>query len=85
MRRDDDLYTWVVELAHNAQRTPGEGSCIFLHVWGSAKSTTSGCTAMAEDKLAALIAALPADGAVMVLLPKDDYAALAASWQLPAT
>lgn len=84
MRRDDDLYRWVVELAHNPQRTPADGSCIFLHVWGGPTSSTAGCTAMAEDELTALMAALPADGAVAVLLPKSDYAALAGTWLLPS-
>ncbi len=90
MRRDDALYTWVVEIDHNAASsqadaagpTPGGGSCIFLHVWHDQASTTAGCTAMAQPDLEALLAWLR-PGAVYVLLPADEYAALAAGWRLP--
>ncbi len=84
MRRDDRLYTWVVELGHNAAATPGGGSCIFLHVWGGADDTTVGCTAMDEGRLAALIAALdPTAQPVFALLTSAEYAALATAWRLP--
>ena len=84
MRRSDALYTWVVEVAHNAARTPGDGSCIFLHVWDGPDSTTVGCTAMAEPVLAHLIGVLdPRQAPMFVLLPRAEYSALAASWGLP--
>lgn len=82
MRRDDELYRWVVEVAHNAQAAPGGGSCIFLHVWGGAKTATAGCTAMPEDRLAELIATLD-PSSVFVLLPRTEYDALVATWHLP--
>ena len=82
MRRPDDLYTWVIDIAHNPDRTPGAGSCIFLHVWSGPGSATVGCTAMAEPALATLLASLDAH-AVYVLLPSAEYNALAAAWQLP--
>jgi len=84
MRRADDAYTWVVEVAHNASRTPNDGSCIFLHVWSGPDSHTVGCTAMEEPRLAALIATLsPADHPAFVLLPRAEYDALAPAWNLP--
>ena len=84
MKRPDVLYTWVVDVAHNPTRLPNGGSCIFLHVWSGADSTTVGCTAMAEPKLAALIAALAAPKQPMfVLLPRSEYEALAPEWHLP--
>jgi D-alanyl-D-alanine dipeptidase len=82
MRRDDVLYTWVVDLAHNPARTPNDGSCIFLHVWSGPDSTTVGCTAMDEGRLRALIAELDPH-AVYVLLPAAAYDALAPAWHLP--
>ncbi len=82
MRRRDDLYTWVVDVAHNPARQPGGGSCIFLHVWSGPDSSTTGCTAMAEPQLVELITTLDPT-AVFVLLPKTEYAALASAWQLP--
>ncbi|MBA3455510.1 MAG: hypothetical protein H0T42_20625 [Deltaproteobacteria bacterium] len=84
MRRSDELYTWVVDVAHNAARGPGDGSCIFLHVWGGPDSPTVGCTAMAEATLAELLARLsPGDLPALVLLPRAEYDALAAVWDLP--
>jgi D-alanyl-D-alanine dipeptidase len=82
MRRTDDLYTWVLEVAHNPARVPGAGSCIFLHVWRDERSVTVGCTAMDERRLSQLISTLD-PSAVLVLLPRAEYAALAAAWALP--
>lgn len=85
MKRKDWLYTWVVQVGHNPERLPGEGSCIFLHVWRSAKDGTVGCTAMPQDDIEALLADLdPKDHPVLVQLIADDYAALATPWALPA-
>ena len=82
MRRPDVLYTWVVDLGHNPARTPGDGSCIFLHVWNGPDSSTVGCTAMDEDRLTHLVAALDPT-ASFVLLPRAEYDALAGAWRLP--
>jgi len=82
MRRSDELYTWTIDVAHNPKHLPGGGSCIFLHVWRGTKSATVGCTAMAEAKLAALLADLDREAAY-VLLPRSEYDALATAWALP--
>ena len=82
MWRNDALYTWVVDIAHNRAATPGAGSCIFFHVWRGPASVTVGCTAMAEPKLTSLIASLDASS-VYVLLPRAEYDGLAAAWGLP--
>jgi L,D-peptidoglycan transpeptidase YkuD (ErfK/YbiS/YcfS/YnhG family) len=82
MRRADELYAWVVDVAHNPAHAPGAGSCIFLHVWRGEGSATVGCTAMDERRLADLIATLD-PSAVFVLLPRAEYAALAPAWALP--
>lgn len=85
MRRSDDLYTWVVDVAHNPDRKAGDGSCIFLHVWSGEDSSTTGCTAMAEQRLTQLVSALdPARAPIYVLLPRREYDALAPAWGLPA-
>lgn len=59
MRRDladgDDLYKWGLVVHYNLPPEPGAGSCIFLHVWRAAGSPTSGCTAMTEDRLLAVL------------------------------
>lgn len=85
MRRKDALYTWVLDVAHNPSRVPGEGSCIFLHVWKDADSPTVGCTAMPEPQLRRLLAQLdPSQNPTFVLLPHAEYSSLAAAWGLPA-
>lgn len=85
MRRDDELYAWVLDVAHNPDAKPGAGSCIFLHVWSGPEGTTAGCTAMDKAKLEQLLAALdPASQPLFVLLPRDEYREVAAAWGLPA-
>lgn len=84
MKRADALYTWVIDIAHNAKHIPGSGSCIFFHVWSGPDSTTSGCTAMAQNKLEALLHALdPAANPVYVLLLRKDYEVHQTAWGLP--
>jgi L,D-peptidoglycan transpeptidase YkuD (ErfK/YbiS/YcfS/YnhG family) len=85
MRRPDDLYEWGVWVDHNsAPPAPGGGSCIFLHVWAGRGVATSGCTAMAEDDLRALLAWLdPRARPVLVQLPRDVYGTLRGTWELP--
>lgn len=85
LMRDDDLYTWIVDVGHNPERTAGKGSCIFLHVWSGPASSTAGCTAMDSKQLVQVIARLdPAANPMFVLLPRADYLALASDWGLPA-
>lgn len=83
MARQDGLYRWVIDVAHNPARIRARGSCIFLHVWSGPDSSTVGCTAMAEPLLAHLVATLD-PRAVYVLLPRAEYDALAGPWGLPA-
>jgi D-alanyl-D-alanine dipeptidase len=82
MRRDDDLYSVGAVVDHNPDRTPGEGSCIFLHVWSGPDSTTVGCTAMDKDRLVTLVGSL-GQHVVFVQLPRAEYRALQHEWGLP--
>src|SRR3712207_8482067 len=53
----------------------GRGSCIFLHVWRGPRSSTAGCTAMAEPALAELLRWLdPARRPALVQLTDAAYA-----------
>lgn len=81
MRRDDDLYAIGAVVEHNSHRIPGDGSCIFLHVWSGPDSTTVGCTAMDRDALDRLLSA--SDDLVLVQLPRAEYRALQHEWGLP--
>ena len=51
MSRHTVLYRLGAFIAHNPERTPGDGSCIFLHLWPGPGKGTAGCTAMAEEDL----------------------------------
>ncbi|MBB3227591.1 L,D-peptidoglycan transpeptidase YkuD (ErfK/YbiS/YcfS/YnhG family) [Luteibacter sp. Sphag1AF] len=90
MRRDlhfhgDQAYRVGFVIEHNAKGATGKGSCIFAHVWKSPTSPTAGCTAMPDTMMEHLLAWLdPKKKPVFVLLPKDEYARLRSTWQLPA-
>lgn len=85
MRREDTVYEWVVDVAHNPDAKPGAGSCIFLHIWSDPESTTAGCTAMDKPKLEHLLNKLdPASKPLYVLLPRAEYRLVAPVWGLPA-
>ena len=63
---------------------PGYGSCIFLHIWGGAGSSTAGCTAFPRADVETLLRWLdPARRPVLVQLPAAEYARLRARWRLP--
>ena len=47
LRRKDDLYQLAVVIEYNTQPvTSGRGSAIFLHIWRSPQTATSGCVAV---------------------------------------
>jgi D-alanyl-D-alanine dipeptidase len=84
MFRKDNLYKWGVVVDHNERANPGAGSCIFLHIWQSPTTSTSGCTAMSEKNLLKLIRWLnPASTPLLVQLPRPVYDELQERWQLP--
>lgn len=75
MKRKDHLYKWVLMVEHNT--TPPKammGSCIFLHLWRGAQSSTAGCTAMSESNLLKLIQwASTGKNVALLQLPKSEY------------
>ena len=84
MLRADGLYHWVVFVNHNGDpRTPGGGSCIFIHVWGGPTSPTVGCTSLDGTALQTVLAWLQPQQAVQIALPQPVYAAVRDLWQLP--
>jgi D-alanyl-D-alanine dipeptidase len=86
MLRPDGLYRWGLVVDHNADpMTPGSGSCIFLHIWMGPGHGTTGCTAMAQEQLEALLSRLdPARKPMLVQLPRPQYKKLRRHWKLPA-
>lgn len=90
MRRDlhvdgDQRYKIGFVIEHNSKGTPAAGSCIFAHLWKAPGEPTSGCTAMNEPAMRALLAWLnPEQHPVFVLLPQQEYARVRKGWDLPA-
>lgn len=83
--REIALYRLGVLVEYNPASVRARGSCIFLHIWAGPRSTTAGCTAMAEAELAELMEWLdPSARAVLVQLPATAYPALRTEWRLPA-
>jgi len=84
MLRQDVRYKWGVVVDHNPSATPGAGSCIFLHVWMSSSTPTTGCTAMREKDLLRLIRWLdPARRPILVQMPRAAYRSIQAKYGLP--
>src|SRR5690606_37389780 len=90
MRRDlhangDQRYREGFVIEHNPNGTVANGgSCIFAHLWKAPGEPTAGCTAMAPDDMAPLLAWLDADRRpVFVELPLAQYARLRDAWNLP--
>lgn len=85
MQSVGECYRLGVVVDHNTDpREPGGGSCVFLHIWKTPTTPTSGCTAMARDQMEKLIVWLdPAKHPVLVQLPEAEYKQLQKEWQLP--
>ena len=84
--RSVDLYRMGVIVSYNMSQTvPGNGSCIFLHIWRGPGQGTAGCTAMPEQNLKEIIHWLnsKAPNAVLVQLPEPEYQRLKTEWNLP--
>ena len=90
MRRDlhadgDQRYREGFVIEHNRDGAVANGgSCIFAHLWKAPGEATAGCTAMAPDAMAPLLAWLDARRhPVFVTLPRAQYEALKGAWRLP--
>lgn len=84
MLRDDERYVIGAVIAHNAAGRPGEGSCIFLHVWQAAGVPTAGCTAASLADMTEICGWLDAARhPVIVQLPAAEYRRRREAWRLP--
>ncbi len=85
MRRSDTLYRWLFEIRHNPKNIAGEGSLIFLHLWQDPNTTTSGCTAIAEDTMAIVLRWIqPKKKPLLIHLPRATYDKMQRGWGLPS-
>lgn len=84
MLRDDERYAIGAVIAHNAACQPGQGSCIFLHVWQAAGVPTAGCTAASLADMTEICAWLDATrNPLIVQLPEAEYRRHREAWGLP--
>ncbi len=83
--RDHHEYQLGVVIGYNmGERMPGIGSCIFMHIWKKPNEGTMGCTAMSKEQMAGLMRWLqPRANPVLVQMPKAQYQAYRAKWNLP--
>jgi L,D-peptidoglycan transpeptidase YkuD (ErfK/YbiS/YcfS/YnhG family) len=84
MFRDDGAYDSLVWVEHNKAKTPGGGSCIFLHVERGEGVPTAGCTSAPRNDLGQLIGWLePTKTPLLLQLPRAEYLARQKGWVLP--
>ncbi|MHB1178150.1 MAG: L,D-transpeptidase family protein, partial [Daejeonella sp.] len=56
MRMKSNAYKYGIFVDYNVNPSiPGNGSCIFMHIWSKSTEPTAGCTAMTEDNILKLI------------------------------
>jgi D-alanyl-D-alanine dipeptidase len=86
MQSVGECYRLGVVVEHNTDpRAAGGGSCVFLHIWKTPTTPTSGCTAMEGKQMEKLVTWLdPAKRPVLVQLPETEYKQLKTEWQLPS-
>ena len=85
MQSVGECYRLGVVVEHNSEpRVAGGGSCVFLHIWKTPTTPTSGCTAMERKQMEKLAVWLdPAKHPVLAQLPRAEYKLLQKDWQLP--
>ena len=78
-------YDLGVFVAHNSNPPEkGKGSCIFLHIWKSETTGTSGCTAMKRENIETVLGWLDASkNPVLIQMPEQSYETYQKSWKLP--
>jgi L,D-peptidoglycan transpeptidase YkuD (ErfK/YbiS/YcfS/YnhG family) len=79
-------YRLLLLVDYNARDPkPGNGSCIFMHIWLGEGRATTGCTAMAAADLEKIVRWLrPEARPMLVQLPLEAYRQVWRAWRLPA-
>jgi D-alanyl-D-alanine dipeptidase len=85
MRRKDDQYRLGIVVEHNMNPiTPGDGSCIFIHIWEGPTKGTSGCTGIEAGHMEGLLRWLDPDALpVLIQMPEPEYVRFQSAWRLP--
>jgi L,D-peptidoglycan transpeptidase YkuD (ErfK/YbiS/YcfS/YnhG family) len=78
-------YKWGLLVNYNTSKpVPGNGSCIFIHIWGNDHEGTLGCTAMKEDDMLRILHWIKSSAnPLLVQLPKTEYIKFSAQYGLP--
>jgi len=85
MHLKKDYYKWGLFINHNSGKVvPGDGSCIFMHIWENDHTGTEGCTAMTESNMLRVLRWINAkDRPLLVQLPRSLYIELRRRYGLP--
>ena len=85
MKAIGEQYRLGVFVEHNRNPVKAAGgSCIFMHIWKTSDTGTSGCTAMAPGNIGEFISWLDASKQpVLVQLPNNAFQRLKKPWNLP--
>jgi L,D-peptidoglycan transpeptidase YkuD (ErfK/YbiS/YcfS/YnhG family) len=67
LRRDDQLYDFVIEIDHNTRpRIAGRGSAVFLHLARADFSPTAGCVSMTKGAMLHLLERLGPETRIVI-------------------
>lgn len=81
MKRSDHRYRYGLVTGYNRYPTvPGLGSAIFLHVWQEEGSSTSGCVALAEPDMVAILRWLDPGKQPLILMGDPRHLPLLPGW-----
>ncbi len=84
MLMEKNYYKWGLFVNYNTNKIPGNGSCIFIHIWGNDHEGTWGCTAMKEEDMIRILHWIKStDNPLLVQLPKTEYIKFSVQYGLP--
>lgn len=85
MRLRSDAYKYGILVGYNTSNpVKGNGSCVFMHLWGNNTGPTAGCTAMTEQHMLNLLTTLDsARHPLLVQAPVSAYQQLKKQYVLP--
>ena len=81
MKRSDQLYKYGLVIGYNRHPVvAGLGSAIFLHVWPGEGFSTSGCVALAESDMIAILGWLDPENKPLILMGDPRHLPLLPGW-----
>jgi L,D-peptidoglycan transpeptidase YkuD (ErfK/YbiS/YcfS/YnhG family) len=85
MHRRDNFYEWGLFINHNTLHVePGDGSCIFMHIWENDHEGTVGCTAMEEKNMLRILHWIDKkSNPLLVQMTREAYADICKKFHLP--